>query len=518
MAVSGNAPRYVYAAIFLLLFVCAVRVIVIQTLPLTGDEAYYWQWSRHLAPGYHDHPPLVGWLIRAGSIFGRSPFWVRFPSVILSFLSGIFFFLFSKSILQDAKKAFESLCLFAFIPIFSICALAIFPDAPLVFSWSFFLWSAWKWRADDRYWPLMGLAIGLGALSKLMGLFLLPSLLLYIAVSKEERKLLKRPSFYFAVLLALFMILPFLYWNDNHHFETFTYQLRQRVARKFAFSPGQFFNYAGLQLVSLSPFLFIFVIGASVMLFKKWRQDHRAAFLLAMALPIHLFFLLISFFTRVGLHWALPGYLSILTAVPLWVDEVNQSGKKWMRPFFAASVGIAALISLALYSFLRLPQVFVPWISSFGIRNHDVNQGKKLDSSTIGEIFAYDDLGKRIDLDLRMPRLRQGFVFTDSYSLSSIISFYAKTDAKTLLFTSTGGEYDRWNHFDDYRGGNALYVDTKPIGAREDIDRVLHQAFKKITPLPSLEVTRGRLNAGAFYFALCTDLANPQALRPAKPW
>ena len=27
--------------------------------PLTFDEAYYWTWSKHLAGGYYDHPPMV---------------------------------------------------------------------------------------------------------------------------------------------------------------------------------------------------------------------------------------------------------------------------------------------------------------------------------------------------------------------------------------------------------------------------------------------------------------------------
>src|SRR5438270_2580583 len=152
MALDSTTSRYTFAAIFLLFLVAVIRIVIIHALPLTGDEAYYWQWSRHLAFGYHDHPPLIGWLIRAASLFGKSAFWVRFPSVVLSFLSGVFFYFFLKSILNDSKKAFYALCLYAFIPIFSICALAIFPDGPLVFSWSLFLWAAWKWRTDERYW------------------------------------------------------------------------------------------------------------------------------------------------------------------------------------------------------------------------------------------------------------------------------------------------------------------------------------------------------------------------------
>jgi 4-amino-4-deoxy-L-arabinose transferase-like glycosyltransferase len=34
---------------------------------LTADEAYYWMWSKHLAFGYYDHPPMVALVIRAGT-------------------------------------------------------------------------------------------------------------------------------------------------------------------------------------------------------------------------------------------------------------------------------------------------------------------------------------------------------------------------------------------------------------------------------------------------------------------
>jgi hypothetical protein len=36
------------------------------------DEAYYWLWSKHLAWGYFDHPPMIAWIIRIGTRFRRS--------------------------------------------------------------------------------------------------------------------------------------------------------------------------------------------------------------------------------------------------------------------------------------------------------------------------------------------------------------------------------------------------------------------------------------------------------------
>ncbi len=513
---------YLVGALILLGIVSLIRILLIRNLPLTGDEAYYWQWSKHLALGYHDHPPLVGWLIRAGSLFGQGAFWVRFPSLVLAFLGSLFFFLFVREITQSGKSAFQALSLLIAIPIFSVCALAIFPDAPLVFSWSFFLWASWKWLSDEKYWPWMGAALGLAALSKLMGLFLFPSLLMFLVSSNRERMLLRRASLWKSLGLGLLLASPFLYWNAQHHFETFTYQAHQRLTHSISPAPFFFFNYVSLQFASLSPIVFVLFLGTLYMLIQKsLKGDIRSRFLLWMALPIHLSFLLISFLTRVGLHWALPGYLSILAASPLWIETLNEKRKSLGTTFFYAALSSSLVLTLFFLSLLAWPQKLVPWIASLGLHHQGVNQGKTIDSQTITEILGYQELGDRVDKELSGltdSTKKQTFVFSDSYSLSSIMSFYAHHDAKTLLFTSTGGEYDRWNHFEDYQGNDALYVDTQPIGSRPDINQILHQAFLKVVPLEPLRVDRGRLETRTFYFAHCVTLVNPRALRPNWPW
>src|SRR2546426_835356 len=43
----------------------AFRVWYASFRPLLPDEAYYWVWTRHLAAGYFDHPPMVAYLIWA---------------------------------------------------------------------------------------------------------------------------------------------------------------------------------------------------------------------------------------------------------------------------------------------------------------------------------------------------------------------------------------------------------------------------------------------------------------------
>ena len=49
-----------------ILALVALRLIAAAWTPLAFDEAYYWMWSKHLAGGYYDHPPMVAVVIWLG--------------------------------------------------------------------------------------------------------------------------------------------------------------------------------------------------------------------------------------------------------------------------------------------------------------------------------------------------------------------------------------------------------------------------------------------------------------------
>src|SRR5215467_8334847 len=66
-----------------ILALVALRLVAAAWTPITFDEAYYWMWSKHLAGGYYDHPPMVALVIRAGTmIAGDTEFGVRLVSIL----------------------------------------------------------------------------------------------------------------------------------------------------------------------------------------------------------------------------------------------------------------------------------------------------------------------------------------------------------------------------------------------------------------------------------------------------
>ena len=75
-AVADDAGLVVRVWLIILALV-GLRLIAGAVTPITFDEAYYWMWSKHLAGGYYDHPPMVAVVIRLGTLIAGFPaYWI----------------------------------------------------------------------------------------------------------------------------------------------------------------------------------------------------------------------------------------------------------------------------------------------------------------------------------------------------------------------------------------------------------------------------------------------------------
>jgi 4-amino-4-deoxy-L-arabinose transferase-like glycosyltransferase len=88
------------------LFFFHLLYIWLTSFDLAPDEAYYWDWARHLALGYYSKPPLVAWVIALFTgLGGDHPFFVRAGAVLFSLGSSLVLFYLGKS-LFNAKMGF----------------------------------------------------------------------------------------------------------------------------------------------------------------------------------------------------------------------------------------------------------------------------------------------------------------------------------------------------------------------------------------------------------------------------
>src|SRR5260370_7474518 len=82
---NPNEARLVLNTALTIGALVALRLAAAAWTPLSFDEAYYWMWSKHLAFGYYDHPPMVALVIRLGTmIAGDTELGVRLVSILLA--------------------------------------------------------------------------------------------------------------------------------------------------------------------------------------------------------------------------------------------------------------------------------------------------------------------------------------------------------------------------------------------------------------------------------------------------
>jgi len=483
----------------------ALHFLLTLRVPVIGDEAYYWLWSKHLALGYHDHPPLIAWLIAASTLVSNSAFWVRFPALLGWMASAAMFWLFASDVLQQKAKTVWAFLFFLSLPILAISFVPVFPDNPLLFGWLVCMWGGYRALRDGRYWTLAGLGLGIAFLSKLIAVFLVLSFAFLFAASPDARKHLKTKDFWKGVAAAILVSLPLWIWNIGHGFENFLFQARNHLGDHGLPPLASFVQYAGVQVLAASPLLFALLALTVVGLTKRSvAGDKTALFLLAFALPIHAVFGLLPFWSTVGFHWAIPGYLALLVGC-----AYLETGKR----FWVGSLCFAAAMTIFFSMILSFPKQVADLVFPLERSHPQWGIARFLEGKGYGEILGYKELAKKADHQyVAMNKTGNPlFLLTDSYTLSSDLAFYTGKTVRTILPNGQGGEYARWNHFEGLTGKNALMISDRPLSQIPEEVKAFNKAFSDIGESEPFSAKDGEVTR-TFYSTILYDLQDPNAL------
>ncbi len=322
-AIPGRCWLDGRGAILAIIALLLVRLVLIGWAALIPEEAYYWMYSMHPALGYLDHPPMVAWLISGGTfLFGYTELGVRLGTWVLS--AGSAWLCFRLAADWYGKRAgITAALLYALAPVFCGTGFVATPDAPLIFFWLAALVAITRaWRRDSLgWWILAGLAVGAAFLSKYPAAFLVPSTFLFLVSSKRGRQMLVRPGPWLAIILALAVASPVIWWNAQHEWISFRFQFLRRAGEHGHLSPMKTLSWIGAQFAVVSPLIFAALASACWIAVRRFRQDTTGRWRLAacFALPWLAVCVWHGLFTEVKINWPLPAYLSLLpvTAVVL---------------------------------------------------------------------------------------------------------------------------------------------------------------------------------------------------------
>ncbi len=428
--------KYRILFLVLLLSLTIFRLFYIKSFNLCPDEAYYWDWSRNPSLSYYTHPPMVAYIIHISTLLGGdSEFWIRLGAVPLSLGVSILVYLLTRDIFKSERIAFFSVLLLNITLGFAIGALIITPDVPLIFFWMLSLYFLYKASEGENrgWWYPLGVAVGLGLLSKYTMVLFFPCALLFLLLSSENRRWFKCKEPYLALAIALLIFTPVIVWNYQHSWVSFTKQLVHGLGRK----GNPFLNlgiYFGSQLGVVSPFLFLGLLYSMVKGLRLGIKERRDDILLlfCFSLPIFLFFLLTSLRSKVEANWPAMSYLSAMVLLSGFLFKIE---KKRKRIFLVLLIFVTSLsFTMLAYSFPLLPPKIKP----------------------INQLYGWKELGREVSrLKEKMPE--DSFIFAPRHQLAAEIAFYTDEKYQTYEIDSQYGK-DYWGNIDFLKGKDALFV------------------------------------------------------------
>ena len=475
--------------------VTLLRLAIGVVLPLGDDETFYWEWSRHLAPGYLDQPPAIAWLIHASTmVFGDTAFAVHLVAAVLFGITSLALWRLAREVLGRPDAATTAVALFNVIPVFAAGGLLAVPDGPLGLAWVLTL--LWAWRAVNgdrpaggRAWLYAGFWLGLALDSKYTAAVLPVSIGLWLAAS-AHRRWLRRPEPYAGLAIAALLFAPVVWWNATHHWASFSYTLAGRPGWSAGPNAPVFL---GLQFVYLAPLLFPWLLWALVVACRRGLAgDAGWLFLAAAGIPVIAGFAAASLVGAAKGHWAAPGYITGTIALAAVMTE--QPWRKRSRAWrFAAAAGIASAVlvtalthALPVISSAVLPPRLDPTVDYYGWR------------TAAPEIAAV----------ARRDAHRPFFITSDRYQVLAQFDF--STGGRYPSATVTGrDEYLYWTRWSDLRGRDGLFIQDGRYPRGVDLRR----GCAAVEPGPIVPVVRRGVVVRTLDLVWCRDFLG----RPIGP-
>lgn len=315
--------------LLILLIGTAYRALALHWsgLNLYVDEAQYWTWSQALDWGYYSKPPVIAGLIAATTaVFGHSELAVKSGALFVYPLTTLMLYALAQR-LFDARIAFWTALTFFTLPGVAFSSLIISTDVPLFLCWTSALYALHRAVSENDWfwWMLLGIACGVGLLTKYtMGIFGL-STALWFAITPSLREQFRRPGPYLTAAVAALLFAPNLWWNHRNGWPTF-----QHTADISNLEGGPGLHWDELQeflsgqAAIMGPVLFIALIVLALRFRQWWGQPH-GRFLACFTLPFLLVISAQALLGRANANWAAMTY----AAGTLWaVSTLLQSHKK----------------------------------------------------------------------------------------------------------------------------------------------------------------------------------------------
>lgn len=455
--------------------------LLVSTIALHSDEAYYWLWSKHLALSYYDHAPMVAYFIKFTTLFSDNEVAVRFSSIIATVILSVLLWKLVIKLFNSEVMASAAVVFLHSMPILFTASILITPDTPVFLFLSLATYYVWKLidTENQNYWFLIGLFFGLSMLSKYTACLFIMSLGIYVILAGKW-SWFKSYKMYVAVLISIVCFLPVIIWNWQHDWASFSYQIGHGLSNK-GIRFNYVFEYLGTQALVFNIILFFPVLYIGIKyLFSK---DKKNIFLAAFSVPVILFYVVTALKRLPGGNWPIPAYFTFSIIAAKWftdsADEiVDKFSLKQKLVIGALIFNLTASIIVGLHAKYTIIPIY-----------------KFSDKSAVADatnyFYGYKDLAEVLLAD------GYDYVLTPEHQLSSSIAYYTKNKIKTFRYNNNSKktQFEIWGTPKDissYGKGAFVYEPTEEGYIPTNIQSVfnLSEKFKTQETVRNKNVAR----------------------------
>ena len=461
---------------------------------LQRDEFLYYQQGQHLALGYLENPPLISYLATISSRLGGTECWIRFwPSLIGAFTVIIT----CRLTAELGGKLFAqllagiSLITGAFLRIHTLFQ----PNMLDIFFWTLSIYYLIRFLRSQQTNHLIALAISLalGFWSKYSIAFLAAALLISLLLT-AQRKILFQKRVYVALLLALIIILPNIYWQYIHNWPLVHHmkELREtqlQYINKMDFIKDQF-------LMTL-PVVFVWIAGLIWVFKNKELRFLGFTFLFVLTLLI----------LGSGKSYYSLGIYPVLFAAGAVAWQQWTLKLKWLQPVF-----ILLIISL---TYLILPMalpIYEPAKLAVLYKKHDIkhvweDQKQHALPQDFADMLGHKELTAKTEsfFNTQPDSIKNNtLILCSNYGHAGALMLYGKKKDFKNKIISGNGSFLLWMP-DSLRFKNIIFVTEQMPGKNFE----LFNHFEKISIVDSVTNNYSRLSGDKIIFYQHADeLAN----------
>jgi len=497
-------------AVSLITLMIVLRLSFLGLVNLLPEEAYYWAYAQNLDFSYLDHPPMVAWLIHFGTaLLGNTEFGVRISAWVCSIVAIGYLFGLAQNLFGKAA-AYVSALLLAVLPIYFSVGFVMTPDAPLYAAWAaalFYLERALLGNCS-KSWIGVGISLGLGMLSKYTIALLGTAAIVFTFLDSPSRRWYRRPEPYLAVLIAVLLFAPVLYWNMHHDWASFAFQGPHRWSGKHEFALHLLFGTAMAQLTPLGLAGVVAALGTG---WKRVSSDRRRVFATVFTLVPLFVFILHSLQNNPKLNWTGPVWLA---ALPLLAQHLVLRGQGLCRPLSVLSYRIWKP------TLIVLPLLYGGFLCYLHFGSSWLTPGNRMTLPIAwGEMAR---LVEQIEAPLEEPSEQNLIVVgMDKYAISSELAFYdldgdgmSETSGQHL-FGENSLMWASWKPLSSARGKSVLMVAFREENLRSP---VLAEYFERMDPVLQQPIAKNGRTVGRFFYRVgygyrADNLGNPSPMQ-----